>query len=125
MDPLSLTASLLAILGAGGAITKGLNQIRRLKHGADIHRQEPILRYTPLLFAILYGVSHIVYWLLQKGANVEARTSAGSTPHLLSVVDYNAVITDWLIDRSANYKILDRYGEGLLHRVARFGGMTI
>ena len=31
MDPLSLTASLLAILGAGGAIAKGLNKIRNLK----------------------------------------------------------------------------------------------
>ena len=31
MDPLSLTASLLAILGAGGAVAKGLDKIRRLK----------------------------------------------------------------------------------------------
>ena len=36
MDPLSLTASLLAILGAGGAIAKGLNQIRRLKHAPNV-----------------------------------------------------------------------------------------
>ena len=36
MDPLSLTASLLAILGAGGAIAKGLYKIRRLKDAPTI-----------------------------------------------------------------------------------------
>ena len=36
MDPLSLTASLLAILGAGGAIAKGLDKIRGLKNAPNI-----------------------------------------------------------------------------------------
>ena len=36
MDPLSLTASLLAILGAGGAIAKGLDKIRRLKNAPNV-----------------------------------------------------------------------------------------
>ena len=36
MDPLSLTASIIAVLGAGGTISKGLNSIRRLKRAPDI-----------------------------------------------------------------------------------------
>ena len=36
MDPLSLTASIIAVLGAGGTIAKGLSKIRRLKSAPDI-----------------------------------------------------------------------------------------
>ena len=35
MDPLSLTASILTILGVGGTVTKGLNRIRMLKDAPD------------------------------------------------------------------------------------------
>ena len=36
MDPLSLTASILALLGAGGTIAKGLAKLRRLKRAPYI-----------------------------------------------------------------------------------------
>ena len=36
MDPLSLTASLIAVLGAGGTIAKGLGRIRCLKKAPDV-----------------------------------------------------------------------------------------
>lgn len=36
MDPLSITASILAILGAGGQVAKGFAKIRALKHSPDI-----------------------------------------------------------------------------------------
>ena len=36
MDPASLTASIVAILGAGGTIAKGLGKIRKLQHAPDI-----------------------------------------------------------------------------------------
>ena len=93
-------------------------------YGADIHLQTRVQGNTPLHRAILYVVPHIVYWLLQKGANIEARAYDGSTPLLISTDCSDALVTDWLIDRSANRKILDIYGEGLLHYVARFGSMA-
>ena len=36
MDPLSLTASIIAVLGAGGTVSKGLQRIRQLKHAPEI-----------------------------------------------------------------------------------------
>ena len=39
MDPVSLTASIIAVLGAGGTITKGLGKIRRLRHCPDVLSQ--------------------------------------------------------------------------------------
>ena len=36
MDPLSLTASIIAVFGAGGTIAKGLGKIRRLKRAPDV-----------------------------------------------------------------------------------------
>ena len=36
MDPISLTASIIAILGAGGTIARGLGKIRRLKNAPDV-----------------------------------------------------------------------------------------
>ena len=36
MDPLSLIASIIALLGAGGTIAKGLGKIRRLKKAPDV-----------------------------------------------------------------------------------------
>ena len=39
MDPVSLTASILAILGAGGTIAKGLGRIRKLQHAPDVLMQ--------------------------------------------------------------------------------------
>jgi hypothetical protein len=36
MDPLSITASILTILGAGGQVAKGIAKIRALKYAPDI-----------------------------------------------------------------------------------------
>ena len=36
MDPISLRASIIAILGAGGAIAKAMHKIRGLKHAPDV-----------------------------------------------------------------------------------------
>ena len=36
MDPLSLTASILTILGAGQTIAKGLDRMRKLNHAPDV-----------------------------------------------------------------------------------------
>ena len=36
MDPLSISASVLTLLGAGGAIAKGVDRIRSLKKASDI-----------------------------------------------------------------------------------------
>ena len=36
MDPLSLTASLIAILGVGGSISKGLRKIHQMKRAPEI-----------------------------------------------------------------------------------------
>ena len=36
MDPISITASIIAVLGAGGTVAKGLNRIRRLNNAPEI-----------------------------------------------------------------------------------------
>ena len=36
MDPLSLTASIATLLGAGGTVANGLDRIRKLKHAPDL-----------------------------------------------------------------------------------------
>ena len=79
MDPLSLTASIIAILGAGGTISKGLSKIRNLKRApyivlqlnnevTDLHL---LIRAVDDLYrradqSILDAHEHLVYNALER-----------------------------------------------------------
>ena len=91
-------------------------------YGADLHVRHQITG-SLLHSAIMYGMPKIAHWLLHKGVDIEAYAHDGATP-LLTIISYpynNHDITARLLDMSANHKVLDRHGEGLLHCVARFG----
>ena len=76
MDPLSLTASLLAILGASGAIAKGLNKIRRLKDAPGILLQ--LNNEVTDLHLLIRGVDEL-YTQQSDSTNISLRDIVYST----------------------------------------------
>ena len=61
MDPISLTASIIAVLGAGGAIAKGMRKIRRLESapGVLLQLNNEVTDITLLI--------DLIYDLVRKG----------------------------------------------------------
>ncbi len=54
-----------------------------------------------LHIAIVYSCAHLVEFLLQQGANIEARTNAGNTPFLLACHFPSVEVIDALVYRGA------------------------
>ena len=112
------------------ATTADLDLLETLwSYGANLNLRDNEIQSTPLHLAIAYEKPQATLWLLQKRADIEALDHEGTTP-LLNVIwtdDSSSMVLDSLLGLSANYKVLDKYGEGVLHCVARyasFGTMT-
>ena len=93
-------------------------------YGANIHLPFPRIEYALLHYAVIYEHPRTVLWLLEKGPDLETYADDGATPFQLAVERPECVNTARrLLDMSADHKVVNRYGEGLLHYVARRGDL--
>lgn len=65
---------------------------------------------TPLHMAVENNQSHVVRYLMEKGADIEAKTSAGETPLILSAKSGNIHMFDLLLSYSATRFAVDENG---------------
>jgi ankyrin repeat protein len=75
-----------------------------LVHGADVNSQSERFGFTPLILATSADRYHtkIVPWLLEKGANPNARANNGETPLLAAVRRNHLEIIDVLLNYGAD-----------------------
>jgi hypothetical protein len=79
--------------------------------GADVNFQFPLTRddtdgMTSLLYASRYNNFELVQILLERGANINARSKDGSTALSIAQANGNVQISDFLISRGANQNIV-------------------
>ena len=121
MDPLSLTASIIAVLGAGGTIAKGFGKIRHLKRAPDVLLQlnNEVTDLRLLIHAVneLYHQRTELSWVSTAQEEVVRNSlerAKHSVPELEKLIEY--VLTKETkegteIDGSAWIRALDRIKE--------------
>ncbi len=84
----------------------------KLSFRASVHTQDNF-KWTPLHFACHAGQKDIVELLLDKGANLEAKTLNGATPLMRAVESSKPELVQFLIDRGG--KVQDTNNKGGLN----------
>jgi ankyrin repeat protein len=91
---------------------------RLLDSGANVNAQNKMLKNTPLHGAAAGGKTDVAALLLDRGADIEARTVLGVTPlHDAANAGYAATVA-LLLDRGANIEARTQMGDTPLHGAA-------
>ncbi|HKY03303.1 MAG TPA: ankyrin repeat domain-containing protein, partial [Blastocatellia bacterium] len=81
--------------------------------------------YPIVTIAALYGQKDVVLALLDKGADVNAKTALGSTPLMSAAFDGGVDVAQLLIDRGADISVEDSRGDTALIAAALHGHKRI
>ncbi|MFO0888670.1 MAG: acyltransferase family protein [Isosphaeraceae bacterium] len=85
---------------------------RRLQDGADVKAVDPGLGVPPLAWAALRGDRDIAALLIDRGADVNARSGDGSTPLQSAAFLGHADVAELLVERGADVRSRDNRGNG-------------
>ncbi|KAL1632018.1 hypothetical protein SLS56_004063 [Neofusicoccum ribis] len=80
--------------------------------------------WTPLLIAAYNGASEVAHLLLEKHANIEAKTSTGATPLMYAAEERHVTVVRLLLAANADVHAVDKKGDTALHRAVRKSGNT-
>lgn len=100
---------------SSGKIHAPLSLFRYTKLSADTS-------WTALLAAAYAGSSEIAHLLLEKHANIEARTSTGASALMYAAEEKHLTVVRLLLSAGADVHALDRKGDTALHRTVRKSG---
>ena len=94
-----------------------------LEHGADPNKKNK-MQFSPLHFAAVYGPEGAADKLVAAGANLNAKTSSGTTPLAYAVLASRLEVVRLLLDHGADPNVnqmtaLDNKGMTPLHLAAR------
>jgi ankyrin repeat protein len=151
---LSVTAAVPAFNNITEAIrANNLVQLHQLISSPEAANTANGLKATPLHYAALYGSLESLTFLLDKGADPNARNLSGATPLILAAWNFertralvehgadlniatnqgitpllvaaaaheNTATVAYLLDKGADLKALNKYGEDALIRASSFG----
>jgi len=76
---------------------------------------------TPLMYAVINARAEIVVYLLEKGADMEARDIDGDTAIMYASSGGDSIIVDFLIEKGADVNVINLAGKTALLSAARQG----
>lgn len=89
-----------------------------LAHGARVDSES--MQWTALHYAVFAGHSDIAALLLEKGADLNARTPNGSSVLMMAVYEGHEDVARWLLARGADTSVKNENGDGALEWAMKF-----
>ncbi|OHC69006.1 MAG: hypothetical protein A2045_14220 [Rhodocyclales bacterium GWA2_65_20] len=94
-----------------------------LAHGARVGREA--MQWTALHYAVFAGHSAIAELLLDRGADLDARSPNGSSVLMMAVYEGREDMARWLLARGADTRGKNENGDGALDWAMKFNHMKI
>lgn len=94
-----------------------------VERGAKIN--PPPRQWSPLHYASFAGHKEVMDYLLAQGANIDARSTNGSTPLMMAIYEGREDIARSLIEKGADRKLKNDFGEGSLEWAMRGGHLKM
>ncbi len=94
-----------------------------LAHGAELNR--PPLQWTALHYAVFAGHDEVVDYLTGRGADVNARSSNGSSVLMMAVYEGREEMVQKLLGLGADPRIKNERGDGALEWAMRYQRLGI
>jgi ankyrin repeat protein len=95
--------------------TGNLEEVQKLlNEGVDINGKNPFLGKTALMHASGQGLTEVVEFLLERGADANAKTDEGETALMIASAKRNSNIVKLLLDKGAEVNAKTTYGKTAL-----------
>lgn len=94
-----------------------------LAHGAQLNRLPG--KWSALHYAAFTGDQKLVADLLEKGADINARSPNGATPLMMAIYDGRQEAAKFLIERGANTRLRNDWGDGAMEWAMRYNQMNL
>ncbi|MBS1198784.1 MAG: Ankyrin [Proteobacteria bacterium] len=94
-----------------------------LERGAKINAAPR--QWSALHYASFAGHKEVMDYLIAQGANIDARSTNGSTPLMMAIYEGREDMARILIEKGADRKLKNDFGDGGLEWAMRFGHLKI
>ena len=94
-----------------------------LAHGARVEREA--MQWTALHYAVFAGHDEIAELLLDRGADINARSPNGSSVLMMAVYEDRENLARWLLAKGADTRVRNENGNGALDWAMKFNHMSI
>jgi len=84
-----------------------------------VHREQTVLRNTPLMTAIYRHNNHIAKHLISRGADINIKTDKGRTALTMAARAENFEMTKLLVEIGADHKVVNNDGRNALQEAER------
>jgi len=107
------------------AAWKGRTQAMQwlLDHGAEVNQGE--MQWSALHYAVFAGHRELAKTLVAKGADVNARSTNGSSVLMMAVYEGHEDLTAWLIGQGADRTVRNEWGDGAVEWAMKFDRLKI
>jgi uncharacterized protein len=94
-----------------------------IDHGANVNQGE--MQWSPLHYAVFAGHRDLAKTLVKQGADINARSTNGSSVLMMAVYEGHDDMAQWLIEQGADRTVRNEWGDGAVEWAMKFDRLKI
>ncbi|MRR52084.1 MAG: ankyrin repeat domain-containing protein, partial [Rhodocyclaceae bacterium] len=94
-----------------------------LDHGAEVNQGD--MQWSALHYAVFAGHGDLAKTLVAKGADINARSTNGSSVLMMAVYEGHEDMAQWLVEQGADRTVRNEWGDGAVEWAMRFDRLNI
>lgn len=94
-----------------------------LDHGAEVNQGD--MQWSALHYAVFAGHRELAKTLVAKGADINARSTNGSSVLMMAVYEGHEDVAQWLVEQGADRTVRNDWGDGAVEWAMKFDRLNI